>query len=692
MKNSSFPYKRRKSISYTIARYVFAGTAIILVIILGLNYSSSKKHMTAVILEKAQHQTEEYAGRINEIFAATQRIPTVMASQLNQCTDWTKLNLGRMLESLLQENPDVFGAAIAFEPGMYANLPHMAPYAFRTETGLETTLLFDGQDNYFMEDWYIIPVQLQEPYWSDPYYETSAGRDNVLMITYSVPFYTQRDGKRVIAGVTTVDISLQWINNLMENLDVYESGYGFLITNGGRFVYHRDERLRMNETVFSAMEDWIVSNRELDSLEAATIKEQQFGVFRKMLDGESGLFMESFMFPNRDEKAWFAYAPIRANDWSLALIYPQKEALAELYSLNTILIIVGLFSLFVLFGFVFIVARVLTLPVVKLTRYAKSVAETGDYTTEVPELASKDEIGELAQSFSVMMQEIEEAHQTLEDRVVERTAQLVETQEQLVQSEKMASLGQLTAGVAHEIKNPLNFINNFSELSIDLTKELNEALEPIEMSEDDRSYVGEILGDLSMNASKILEHGKRADSIVKGMLLHSRGKSGEFQLSDINNMLSEDIALGYHGMRAQDNSFNITIEEDFDKDLPQISVVPQDLSRVFLNLINNACYSVKDSAPSKPSGWVPTLRVSSRKNEGMLEVRIRDNGKGISQENIKKIFDPFFTTKPAGKGTGLGLSLSYDIVVKVHNGQIRVESEPGQYAEFIVTIPIKQQQ
>jgi len=692
MKNSSFPYKRRKSISYTIARYVFAGTAIILVIILGLNYSSSKKHMTAVILEKAQHQTEEYGGRINEIFAATQRIPTVMASQLNQCTDWTKLDLGRMLESLLRENPDVFGAAIAFEPGMYAGLPHMAPYAFRTETGVESTLLFDGQDNYFMEDWYMIPVQLQEPYWSDPYYETSAGYDNVLMITYSVPFYTIKDGKRVIAGVTTVDISLQWINNLMENLDVYESGYGFLITNGGRFVYHPDERLRMNETTFSAMEDWIASNNRLDPEEAALIKEQQFAVYRKMLDGESGLFMDSFMFPDEDEKAWFAYAPIRANDWSLALIYPRKEALAELHSLNTILAIVGLFSLFVLFGFVFIVARVLTLPIVKLTRYAKSVAETGDYTTEVPELASKDEIGELAQSFSVMMQEIEEAQQTLEDRVVERTAQLVETQEQLVQSEKMASLGQLTAGVAHEIKNPLNFINNFSELSIDLTKELNEALEPVEMKEDDRSYVNEILGDLSMNASKILEHGKRADSIVKGMLLHSRGKSGEFQLSDINNMLSEDIALGYHGMRAQDNSFNITIEEDFDKDLPQISVVPQDLSRVFLNLINNACYSVKDSAPSKPSGWVPTLRVSSRKNEDMLEVRIRDNGKGISQENIKKIFDPFFTTKPAGKGTGLGLSLSYDIVVKVHNGQIRVESEPGQYAEFIVTIPIKQQQ
>ncbi|MDD4436025.1 MAG: ATP-binding protein, partial [Bacteroidales bacterium] len=342
-----------------------------------------------------------------------------------------------------------------------------------------------------------------------------------------------------------------------------------------------------------------------------------------------------------------------------------------------------------LFGFVFIITRVLTLPIVKLTRYTKSVAESGDYTRAVPELSSNDEIGELANSFSVMMYEIDQAHKTLEDRVKERTAQLVETQDLLVQSEKMASLGQLTAGVAHEIKNPLNFINNFSELSVDLAKELQEALAPVAMNENDKSYVSEILGDLSMNAARILEHGKRADSIVKGMLLHSRGKSGEFQLTDINNMLTEDIALGYHGMRAQDNSFNITIEEDLEKDLPQISVVPQDLSRVFLNLINNACYSVKDAGPSKPSGWTPTLRVSSRKAGNSLEVRIRDNGKGISPENIKKIFDPFFTTKPAGKGTGLGLSLSYDIVVKGHGGQIQVESQQGEYAEFIVTIPIK---
>ncbi len=690
MKHSSQTFKKRKSISSTIARYVFAGTVVILVIILGLNYSSSKKHMTAVILEKAQHQAEEFAGSINQVFASAQRIPIVMASQLNQMEDWSSRDLSRMLESMLLENPDIFGATIAFEPGMYQGLPHMAPYAYRKDSVVASTLLFEGGNNYFMEDWYIIPVQLQEPYWSDPYYETSAGQEEVLMITYSVPFFTQQDGKRVVAGVTTVDISLRWINNLMESLAVYQTGYGFLITNSGRYVYHPDQHLRMNETTFSAMDEWIVSNQDLSAAEADTIRNQQFSVYRKMLAGESGLFMESFMFPDWKEKAWFAYVPIRSNHWSLALVYPRDEALAELRSLNTILVLVGLFSLFVLLGFVFIVTRVLTLPIVKLTRYTKSVAESGDYTRAVPELSSNDEIGELANSFSVMMHEIDQAQKTLEDRVKERTAQLVQTQEQLVQSEKMASLGQLTAGVAHEIKNPLNFINNFSELSVDLTKELNEALVPIDMKEDDRTYVNQILGDLSLNSAKILEHGKRADSIVKGMLLHSRGKSGEFQLTDINNMLTEDIALGYHGMRAQDNSFNITIEEDLAKDLPQISVVPQDLSRVFLNLINNACYSVKDATANKPSGWVPTLRVSSRKAGNTVEVRIRDNGKGITPENIKKIFDPFFTTKPAGKGTGLGLSLSYDIVVQVHGGQIQVESEPGEYAEFIVKIPIKQ--
>jgi len=330
------------------------------------------------------------------------------------------------------------------------------------------------------------------------------------------------------------------------------------------------------------------------------------------------------------------------------------------------------------------------LPVIRLTRYTREVSESGNYRQDVPQIDSRDEIGDLANSFAKMMKEIDEAQTTLEDRVKERTAQLVETQEQLIQSEKMASLGQLTAGVAHEIKNPLNFINNFSELSIDLAKELSEILEPVNLNEDERADVQDILRDLTLNASKILEHGKRADSIVKGMLLHSRGKSGEFQPTDINNMLNEDIALGYHGMRAQDNSFNITIEEDLDKTLPQISVVPQDLSRVFLNLINNACYSVKDAAPSKPSGWVPVLRVTSRLVNNTLEVRIRDNGKGIAEENLKKIFEPFFTTKPAGKGTGLGLSLSYDIVVKTHNGQIRAESIQGEYAEFIVTIPIKQ--
>ncbi len=687
MKNSLL---RFRSISSKIAWSVFAGTALILMLILGLNYNSSKKHMTSVILEKAQYQAGEYAERINQIFNSAQRIPTVIASQLNQFPELSLFDIGLMLKSMLKENPDIFGATVAFEPGAYRGLSHGAPYAFREGDSVKTTFLFDGGDNYFMEDWYMIPAQMEEPFWSDPYFETSAGNKEVLMITYSVPFFFEKDGDKRVAGITTVDISLDWINRLMDSTAVYETGYGFLVTDSGRYVYHPDPAMRMNETVFSALENW----REEDSLSRRMSRhfnpEEQQEVYRKMLAGESGIFINSFMFSDRNQRAWFAYAPIKANGWSLALIYPRREALEELTSLNSILLFVGIFSLFVLFGFVFIVTKALTLPVIRLTRYTREVSESGNYRQDVPQIDASDEIGDLANSFAKMMKEIDEAQTTLEDRVKERTAQLVEAQEQLIQSEKMASLGQLTAGVAHEIKNPLNFINNFSELSIDLAKELNEILEPANLSEDERADVQDILRDLSMNASKILEHGKRADSIVKGMLLHSRGKSGEFQLTDINNMLTEDIALGYHGMRARDNAFNITIEEDLDKTMPQISVVPQDLSRVFLNLINNACYSVKDAAPSKPSGWVPILRVTSRMVNNMLEIRIRDNGKGIAEENLKKIFEPFFTTKPAGKGTGLGLSLSYDIVVKTHNGQIKVESVQGEYAEFIVLIPIKQ--
>ncbi len=261
--------------------------------------------------------------------------------------------------------------------------------------------------------------------------------------------------------------------------------------------------------------------------------------------------------------------------------------------------------------------------------------------------------------------------------------ELKEAQEKLVLQEKMASLGGLTAGIAHEIKNPLNFVNNFALLCVDLVGELRE-----EIKQDPASpIVEELLTDLGDNARKIAEHGKRADRIVQGMLLHSRGTAGEHRPTDINAMLDESANLAYHGLRAKDSSFNVTIERDYDASIGLIEVVPQDISRVFLNIVNNACYSTHQKAQQLGESFSPTLRLSSRNLVDWCEIRIEDNGMGIPQAVIDKIFNPFFTTKPPGEGTGLGLSLSYETVVRDHHGDIRIETEEGKYAAFIIRLP-----
>src|SRR3989339_1785270 len=257
--------------------------------------------------------------------------------------------------------------------------------------------------------------------------------------------------------------------------------------------------------------------------------------------------------------------------------------------------------------------------------------------------------------------------------------ELKSAQVQLIHSEKMASLGELTAGIAHEIKNPLNFVNNFSEISGELLDEMKTELE-----NKNNEEVIELIENLKQNLEKINQHGKRADSIVKGMLLHSRGSSGEKTLTDINDLLDQYVNLAYHGLRAQDKEFNITIEKDYDKTLEKINVIPQDLSRVFLNIIHNACYAANEKKISG-SDFNPVLKVSTKNLNGKVEIRIGDNGNGIPANILDKIFQPFFTTKPTGEGTGLGLSLSYDIVVKQHSGEIKFESEEGTYTEFIIT-------
>jgi signal transduction histidine kinase/ligand-binding sensor domain-containing protein len=282
-------------------------------------------------------------------------------------------------------------------------------------------------------------------------------------------------------------------------------------------------------------------------------------------------------------------------------------------------------------------------------------------------------------------QELLEKNVTLE----EKNEEIVRTQQQLIVQEKLASLGALTAGIAHEIKNPLNFVNNFAELSVELVEELREDIgkHKDELGSDTAEDIKGILGDLEQNVTRINEHGKRADSIVRGMLLHSRGQQGERQETDVNALLDEYVNLAYHGMRAQDSAFNVKIVKDYDKEMPKIDAIPQDLSRVFLNIVNNACYATNEKKQQAQNDYAPTLSLSTKDLGDKIEVRIRDNGKGIPEDIKEKIFNPFFTTKPTGKGTGLGLSLSYDIIVQEHKGELKVESEAGNFTEFVICLP-----
>ena len=284
--------------------------------------------------------------------------------------------------------------------------------------------------------------------------------------------------------------------------------------------------------------------------------------------------------------------------------------------------------------------------------------------------------------FNEVARRTEELARSLED--------LRAAQDRLVQTEKLASLGQLTAGIAHEIKNPLNFVNNFASLSAELTDELNEVLAPAALADAVRADVDELTGLLKDNLGRIVQHGRRADSIVKNMLLHSREGGGEQRLSDINAVVEESLNLAYHGARAEQPQFDVTLERDLDPAAGSADLFPQEITRVLLNLIGNGFHAVaKRKAESEAAGYEPVVTAATRDRGDQVEIRIRDNGTGIPDEVKEKMFDPFFTTKPAGEGTGLGLSMSHDIVVKQHGGTIEVATKPGAFTEFTIRLPRK---
>ena len=261
-------------------------------------------------------------------------------------------------------------------------------------------------------------------------------------------------------------------------------------------------------------------------------------------------------------------------------------------------------------------------------------------------------------------------------------------QDRLVQTEKLASLGQLTAGIAHEIKNPLNFVNNFSGVSAELIDELQESLEDVSLNEKRRSEITELMDTLRGNLDKVVQHGKRADAIVKNMLLHSREGSGDHRPVDINALVEESLNLAYHGARAEKQGFNITLERSLDPAAGEADLFPQEITRALLNLISNGFYAAtKRKADTNGGDYEPTLAATTRSLGDSVEIRIRDNGTGIPPEVKERIFNPFFTTKPAGEGTGLGLSISHDIIVKQHGGSIEVDTQPGAFTEIKIVLP-----
>jgi signal transduction histidine kinase len=267
------------------------------------------------------------------------------------------------------------------------------------------------------------------------------------------------------------------------------------------------------------------------------------------------------------------------------------------------------------------------------------------------------------------------------EKVEQTLSELKSTQQQLIQSEKMASLGELTAGIAHEIQNPLNFVNNFSEINTELIQDLQS-----ELRINNNSVALDISNNIKDNEEKINHHGKRADAIVKGMLQHSRSSSSEKEPTDINALADEYLRLSYHGLRGKGQLSNVIMETDFDKTIDLINIIPQDIGRVFLNLYNNAFYAVSDKQKTLSESYQPTICVSTKQQSNHIDITIKDNGNGIPDSIKNKIFQPFFTTKPTGQGTGLGLSLSYDIV-KAHGGELKLESKEGVGTKFIIRLP-----
>jgi signal transduction histidine kinase len=687
-------FKVRRGLAYKMIMYIFVSILIIFILIFHYTLRITREIVVKNLKTNAEFLTTNTVSKIEKVLGSIQRVPDNFA-EIIQKNKFNDVQINNILRLMVENNSEILGACFAFEPYFYnKEKKYCALYYYRKNGHIEFLDLGNENYDYFYKDWYQIPKELGKSLWSEPYFD--AGGSNMVISTYSVPVYFEKNGKVQFSAILTIDISLEWLQKNVSEIKVYESGYGFMISKTGTIITHPIKDFIMNETIFSIA----------DEQESAELRK----IGQSMIKGETSFAEIEYRNAKTGKLSWISYAPVQLNGWSLGIVFPVDEFMAEAYDLQRMVIALGIGGGLILILIIVLISRSITRPLRKLTMATETFAK-GEFDVELPLVRSKDEIGRLNKAFHYMQDtlaetirdlketgenleishaRLEEYNRTLEEKVEERTATLKAAQTQLIQSEKMASLGQLTAGIAHEIKNPLNFVNNFSELSVELTAEVIEEIDKLSGKLDpaESDYLKGILKDIESNIKKINDHGKRADSIIRGMLLHSRGKAGEMQPSNLNEILAEYVALGYHGVRATDNTFNIRIETDYDNSLGLVKVVPQDISRVFLNIINNACYSTAQKKNELKDSYFPILRVSTLRTPDKITIRIWDNGKGIPQTISDRIFNPFFTTKPAGSGTGLGLSISYDIIVHEHHGELKVVSEEGQFAEFIITLPV----
>ena len=488
--------------------------------------------------------------------------------------------------------------------------------------------------------------------------------------------------------------SLPMIAPYFASFDYDEGGEVYVRRDSGRFA------VTWNDAPNTLAGDSATVQLTIDS--AGGIDFQYGFVPVSVVDAERGIYPEGSRGPRVVLTPADSLPAVLARGTALAQNYRDEfRRFVHSRVVRMVWLIFGS-TLFILLVFPFLLSSSITKPLRRLLDGVRRVNE-GDLDTKVP-VTVRDELGYLAHNFNVMTDSLKTANerlkaytQELEGRVELRTSELKKsledlqaTQTQLLQQEKLASLGALTAGIAHEIKNPLNFVNNFAILSIELADELSDHIEKLDdRLGSDADELQAIIDDLKTNAHKINEHGRRADGIVKSMLRHSRGKSGEREETDLNVLLNEYVNLAFHGMRAQDPQFNCEIEREYDEAVGKVSIVPQDVGRVFINLLNNAFYAVGEKARSTGGSYAPIVRVSTKKIGEHVEIVVHDNGPGIPDHVRQRIFEPFFTTKPTGSGTGLGLSLSYEIVTREHAGTMEVESEEGEATTFTVCLPTR---